>query len=90
MPVYYIFRSRSGLPELLTREDIEARAREAVGHEVYDEAERNPMPGAELFESAIGAVELLLDAEFEGRADPRWASSILLNKQMNANTEKPT
>jgi hypothetical protein len=46
------------------------------------------MPGVELFESAIGAVELLLDAEFEGRADPRWASSILLNKQMNANTEK--
>lgn len=88
MPVYYIFRSRSGLPELLTREDIVARAREAVGHEVYDEAERNPMPGAELFESAIGAVELLLDAEFEGRADPRWASSILLNQQKNANTEK--
>ena len=88
MPVYYIFRSRSGLPELLTREDIEARARDAVGHEVYDEAERNPMPGAELFSSAIGAVELLLDAEFEGRADPRWASSILLTKQMNANTEK--
>lgn len=88
MPVYYIFRSRSGLPELLTREDIEARAREAVGHEVYDEAERNPMPGAELFESAIGAVELLLDAEFEGRADPRWASSILLNQQKNANTEQ--
>jgi predicted RNase H-like HicB family nuclease len=88
MPIYYIFRSRSGLPELLTREEIEARARDAVGHEVYDEAKRNPMPGAELFESAIGAVELLLDAEFEGRADPRWASSILLNKQTTANTEQ--
>ena len=39
------------------------------------------MPGADLFESAIGAVELLLDAEFEGRADPRWASAILKEKQ---------
>ena len=80
-PIHYIFRSRSGLPQLLTREEIEAQAREAVGHEVYDEAQRNPMPGADLFESAIGAVELLLDAEFEGRADPRWASAILKEKQ---------
>ena len=80
-PIHYIFRSRSGLPQLLTREEIEAQAREAVGHEVYDEAQRNPMPGADLFESAIGAVELLLDAEFEGRADPRWASAILKEKK---------
>lgn len=77
MPTYYIFRTRSGEPELLTRADIEARARAAVGDAIYDEAERNPMPGSDLFASAVGAVELAMDAEFEGRADPRWAASIL-------------
>jgi len=77
MPTYYIFRAKSGRPELLTRADIEARARAAVGDAIYDEAERNPMPGSDLFASAVGAVELAMDAEFEGRADPRWAASIL-------------
>jgi len=75
MPTHYIFRTKSGRPELLTRADIEARARAAVGDAIYDEAERNPMPGSDLFASAVGTVELAMDAEFEGRADPRWAAS---------------
>ncbi len=80
MPTYYIFRTKSGRPELLTRADIEARARAAVGDVTYDEAERNPMPGADLFSSAVGAVELAMDAKFEGRADPRWAASTLAGR----------
>jgi len=80
-PVYYIFRRKSGRPELLTRDAIIAQTRAEVGDAVYDEAERNPMPGADLFDSCIGTVAMLLEAEFEGRADPRWAESILAGRQ---------
>ena len=47
------------------------------------------MPGDDLFSSCIGTVEMLLDAKFEGRADPRWAASTLqIAEEKRASKEK--
>ncbi len=80
-PVYYIFRTKSGRPELLTRGEIEAKTRETMGPAVVDDALLDPMPGSDIFASFVSTVETLLDAKFEGRADPTWAASILQGRK---------
>lgn len=80
-PAYYIFRAASGHPELLTRDAIEAKAREAVGEAVHDDALLESMSGSDIFASCVSTVEALLDAKFEGHADPTWAASILQDRK---------